>query len=121
MGCYGNFLTHGYSPKYGKIDLMTSSLPEKPSTVATGDAAWVQVDSAGRLVVPAKYRAALGFRSRQRVLLTLESDGLTLKTPGAALDAAIERAQTLARKYGGGRGGEVDAFLAERRAEAARD
>lgn len=86
-----------------------------------GESIWVRVDSAGRLTVPARFRAALGIRSGGRVLLTLESDGLTLTTREAALDAAVARAQGLARKYGGRGGREVDDFLAERRAEAARE
>ena len=79
------------------------------------------VDSSGRLVVPARFRAALGFRRRQEVLLTLERDALTLRTSEGAVDAAVARAQALARRHGGGKGGEVDAFIAARRSEAGRE
>ena len=79
----------------------------------------VVVDAAGRLVVPARFRAALGFRKRQEVLLTLDGAALRLMTTEAALDAAVDGMQALARKYSGGTGGEVEAFLSERRAEAA--
>lgn len=100
---------------------MARSRGSAASGAQVGESAWVGMDSAGRLVVPVRFRAALGIPSGGRVLLTLESDGLAMTTGEAALDAAVERAQGLARKYGSGGGGEVDAFLAERRAEAARD
>lgn len=102
-----------------------TAMPRSPASAASdaqvGESVRVRVDSAGRLVVPARFRAALGIRSGGRVLLTLEDDGLTMTTREAALDAAVARARGLACKYGGGGGNEVDAFLAERRAEAARE
>lgn len=79
------------------------------------------VDAAGRLVVPAPFRAALRFQPRQEVVLTLEGDSIKMTTAEAALDAAVAKVQALARKYGGGKGGEVDAFIAERRAEARKE
>lgn len=80
------------------------------------------IDSAGRLVVPAHFRAALGFQPRQKVILDLEGDTIRITTVETAVDAAVARAQALARKYGtGSSGSEVDAFIAERRREAARD
>lgn len=79
------------------------------------------VDAAGRLVVPAHFRTALGFAERQKVHLVLEGPSLRLTTAEAAMDAAVASLQALARKHGGGRGGEVDAFIAERRAEAAKE
>ncbi len=79
------------------------------------------VDAAGRLVVPAPFRAALGFRPRQEVVLTLDGSSIRVTTAEVALEAAVARVQSLARKYGGGGGGEVDAFIAERRAEARKE
>ncbi len=82
------------------------------------------VDAAGRLVVPAQFRAALGFQTRQKVVLTLEGDTIRITTVSAAVDAAVARAQALARKYDeklGRTGSAVDEFIAERRREAARD
>ena len=79
------------------------------------------VDSAGRLVVPAALRAALRFQPRQEVVLTLEGTSIRLTTAEVALHAAVARIQALARKHGGGKGGEVDAFIAERRAEARKE
>lgn len=79
------------------------------------------VEPAGRLVVPAPFPAALGFHKRQEDVLTLEGASVRLRTVDDAVDAAVAAAQALARKYGGGKGGEVDAFIAERRREAARE
>lgn len=90
----------------------------------TAQATSTVVDAAGRLVVPAQFRAALGFRTRQKVVLTLEGDTIRITTVAAAVDAAVARAQALARKYDeklGRTGSVVDEFIAERRREAARD
>lgn len=87
----------------------------------TVEAASTVVDAAGRLVVPAAFRAALGFQPRQEVVLTLEGASIRMTTAEAALDSAVAKVQALARKYGGGKGGEVDAFIAERRAEARKE
>ena len=100
---------------------MARSRKDVASDAQVGESVRVRVDSTGRLVVPARFRAALGIRAGGRVLLTLEDDGLTMTTREAALDAAVARAQGLSRKYGNEGGGEVDAFLAERRAEAAHE
>ena len=91
------------------------------SPTSQEDSVRAVVDAAGRLVVPARFRAALGFGKRQEVLLTLEGSAVRLMTAEAAVDAAVAEVQELARKYGGGKGGEVDAFIAERRAEAAKE
>ncbi len=72
-------------------------------------------------MLPARFGAALAFRERQPVVLRLEDDSVRVATAEAALDAAIVAAQATARKYGGGTGGAVDAFIAERRAEAAEE
>ncbi len=79
------------------------------------------VDASGRVVLPAAFRKVLGFRERQEVFLTLDAHSVRLEIPEAALARKIKRVQAIARKHGGGTGGEVDAFLAERRAEAARE
>lgn len=101
---------------------MASNDPMGQSKRASGaDSSWAVVDSAGRLVIPACFRAALGFDKRQRVHLALEGASLRLTTAEAAMDAAVENLQALARKHGGGQGGEVDAFIAERRADAAKE
>ena len=96
-------------------DPTLTSAPAQISTI---------VDSAGRLVVPAHFREALGFQPRQKVILDLEGDTIRLTTVETAVDKAVARAQALARKYDdkqGRTGSAVDEFIAERRREAARD
>ena len=77
----------------------------------------VTIDEAGRLVVPARFRKALGIRGRQQLVVGLEGDTIRLRTPGAAL----ARLQAIARQKRQGSGSVVDEFILERRAEAARE
>lgn len=49
----------------------------------------------GRVVIPARYRRALGLKPGDKVVLALEEDELRLFTPGQA----IQRAQALVRRY----------------------
>ena len=82
------------------------------------------VDAAGRLVVPAHFREALGFRPRQKVILDLEGDTIRLTTVETAVDEAVASAQALARKYDeklGQTESVADEFIAERRRDATRD
>ena len=62
-------------------------------------------------------RKALGIRDGQELTVSLEQDGLRLRT----LDLALARVQDIAHRRRKGKGSVVDAFLAERRAEAATD
>ncbi len=107
---HDNTICHGEDAWYPALAMPISR--DRTSTV---------VDAAGRLVVPAPFRAALGFRPRQEVVLTLDGSSIRMMTVEASLEAAVARVQSLARKYGGGGGGEVDAFIAERRAEARKE
>ena len=77
----------------------------------------VTIDEAGRLVVPARFRKALGIRGRQQLVVGLEGDTIRLRTPSAAL----ARLQAIARQKRRGSESVVDEFILERRAEAARD
>ena len=77
----------------------------------------VRVDGAGRIVVPERIRKALGIREGQELMVSLEQDGLRLRT----LDLTLARVQAIARRRRKGKGSVVDAFLAERHAEAAID
>ncbi len=79
------------------------------------------VDASGRLVVPARFRRALGFRDHQRVIVSLNGKGLQIQTAEAALDAGIEYCRALVKRYGGPPGGAVEALLAERRREAQKE
>jgi AbrB family looped-hinge helix DNA binding protein len=74
------------------------------------------VDERGRLVVPSAWRAALGLRPGDSVLL--ETDGHEIRV----VNARRERAAVAARLRGSVTGGEsVDELLAARRVDAARD
>lgn len=79
------------------------------------------VDASGRLVVPARFRRALGFRDHQRVIISLNGKGLQIQTAEAFVEAGIEYVQELARRYGTHKDGGVDALLAERRREAQKE
>lgn len=77
----------------------------------------VRIDTAGRVVVPAGFRKALGLRSGQELLASLDDGVLRLQT----IDKALERVRLIARGKRKGRGSVVDQFIAGRRAEAARE
>ena len=75
----------------------------------------VRIDSAGRVVIPVEVRKALGIESGQDLALSLDVDGVTLRT----LEHARARVKAIARAHRKEAGSVVDAFLAARRAEAA--
>ena len=77
----------------------------------------VRVDPAGRVVVPAGFRKALGIRNGQELLMSLDDGFVRLQT----IDAALERVREIARKKRTGRTSVVDEFIAERPAEAVRE
>ena len=77
----------------------------------------VMIDEAGRLVIPARFRRALGIRGRHTVVIGQSGDGLRIRI----LDGALERLQPLARRRRPGDGSAVDDFIADRRAEAAEE
>ena len=74
----------------------------------------VVIDAAGRLVVPARFREAMGIRGRGAVVVEMVGDSLRIHT----IDGALERLQRLARRKRKDDSGVVDAFIAGRRAEA---
>ena len=77
----------------------------------------VRVDPGGRVVVPAGFRKALGIRNGQEVLMVLDDGFVRLQT----VDAALERVRAIARRRRTGAGSVADDFIAERRAEAAKE
>ena len=93
-----------------------TDLRGRPATVAVPSQR-VRIDGAGRIVVPVDMRRALEIRDGEELTVSLEDDGIRLRT----LEAGLARVQTIARRRRRGEGNVVDAFLAERRAEAARD
>ena len=81
------------------------------------DTEHVVIDEAGRLVIPARFRRALGIRGRHAVVIGMSGDSLRVRT----LDGALERLQRLARRRNPDEGSAVDAFIADRRTEAAEE
>ncbi|MXV96049.1 MAG: AbrB/MazE/SpoVT family DNA-binding domain-containing protein [Gemmatimonadetes bacterium] len=77
----------------------------------------IVIDESGRLVVPARFRKALGIRGRETVVVGIVGDSLRVRT----VDGALERLQRIARRKGTDATSSVDAFLAERRVEAERE
>lgn len=77
----------------------------------------IRIDKAGRLVVPASIRKALGIENEQTLTARLVDGGVHLQT----LDAGLERVWAIAKRRGKTTPGVVDDFIAERRAEAADD
>jgi AbrB family looped-hinge helix DNA binding protein len=71
----------------------------------------------GRVVLPASLRKALGLAKGDKVLIEAEGDRVVLTT--ARLRR--KRAQEIARQYAQPGVSVVDAFLKEKRAEAARE
>jgi len=65
--------------------------------------------------VPAGFRKALGIRSGQEMLMSLDDGFVRLQT----IDAALERVRAIARSRRGSDASVVDEFITERRAEAA--
>nr|WP_298961838.1 AbrB/MazE/SpoVT family DNA-binding domain-containing protein [uncultured Methylobacterium sp.] len=77
----------------------------------------VQVAENGRMNLPAEMRRGLGLSGGGRVILTQDEDGIRITTA----DQALKRIRALAAPFAQGRSSVVDEFLAERRAEAARE
>lgn len=79
----------------------------------------VTVDGAGRIVVPAAVRRALGLSGGDQLTMTFDGSVIELRTVASAL----KRARALARRHRSddSSANVVDDFIAERRAEAERD
>ncbi len=77
----------------------------------------VRMDRAGRVLVPASFRTALDMHAGQELTLSLEEGVIRLQT----IDAALEKIWAIAKRRRTIGGGVVDDFIAERRAEAAKD
>jgi AbrB family looped-hinge helix DNA binding protein len=80
--------------------------------------ATVTLDGAGRLVLPAAVRKALGLKAGSRLILEVEGQEVHLRT----VDAAILRAQALLAPYRPKDGSLLsDQLVAERREEYRRE
>ncbi|MBI3975819.1 MAG: AbrB/MazE/SpoVT family DNA-binding domain-containing protein [Armatimonadetes bacterium] len=75
------------------------------------------VGQAGRLVIPAAYREALGLKEGDEVTLWLGEDELHV----IPSDRVLKRAQALVRRYVPAGHSLVDELIAERRQEARRE
>lgn len=71
----------------------------------------------GRLSIPAKQRKALGLENGGMVVSTLENGELRIRPIGAV----IAEIQAMVAPYRKASGDTVDQFIADRRAEAARE
>jgi AbrB family looped-hinge helix DNA binding protein len=77
-----------------------------------------RVSPSGRISLPAEFRKAVGLQQGGDVVVELEGDEIRIRS----VHAVIARSQALARRLlGDGPEGSVDAFLEERRREAARE
>jgi AbrB family looped-hinge helix DNA binding protein len=77
----------------------------------------VTIGRGGRLVIPADLRKSLGVRAGDQVVVDLKDGELRVRS----LDAVVERAQALVRRYVPGEVSLADELIADRRAEAARE
>lgn len=76
-----------------------------------------RIDPAGRLSIPARHRKALGLETGGPVVISLEDGEVRVR----AVAAVMAELQADAARLLPGPATSVDAFLAERRAEAARE
>lgn len=77
----------------------------------------IQIGNAGRIVIPAEIRNAMNVDNGDTLSARVEDGVLILMSP----DTAIRKAQELVRRYIPEGVSLVDALIAERRAEAARE
>ena len=77
----------------------------------------VELGAGGRLVIPASMRSALGIKVGDRLTVRLEGEELRIHT----YETAIRRIQEWVRMADPENKHGVDAFIAERRREAARE
>ena len=75
----------------------------------------VRVDPAGRIVLPATIRNALGIHNGDVLVMSIHDRSVRLHT----VDAALERVRAIARRRRATGSNVVDQFIAERRAETA--
>jgi AbrB family looped-hinge helix DNA binding protein len=93
--------------------------PEKPKLAGEGieNRVRLKVDAAGRVLIPADIRAAMGLSEGGTVLAWLEQGELRV----VGIEAAARRAQQLARAKLGPNARLAEELIADRRAEARRE
>lgn len=75
----------------------------------------VRVDPAGRIVLPANIRQALGIHNGDVLVMSVNDGSVRFHT----VDFALEQVRAIARRKRETRSSVVDQFIAERRTEAA--
>ncbi len=76
-----------------------------------------KIGKGGRVVIPSRHRKALGIEEGQQVIVSLDRDGIWIRTP----EQAVAHAQSLVREHVGKGKSLVDELLRERRREALGD
>ena len=92
------------------------SSPEQSSKKHRNRTFKATVDSAGRILIPAKLRKVLDIEPGKDVTLTLNRDVLEIRS----LDDAINQAQSLVRKYVSKKKSLVDELIVDRKIDANR-
>jgi AbrB family looped-hinge helix DNA binding protein len=92
-------------------------VPFSSSDATQSSVQHAELGAAGRLVIPAAMRSALGIKPGDKLILRLEGDELRVYS----FRAGISRIQKMLRAADPGNGLSVDEFLAWRRREAARE
>jgi AbrB family looped-hinge helix DNA binding protein len=77
----------------------------------------VTLGPGGRMVIPAEFRKTLGVRRGDQLVVDLKDGDLRVRS----LDAVVERAQALVRRYVPDDVSLADELIEDRRAEAARE
>lgn len=91
--------------------------PSEKAPAQTHESQRVRIDKAGRLVVPATMRRALGIVKGKELSIRLVDGGIRLQT----LDAGLERIWAIAKRKAKSVPDVVDDFIAERRVDAVGD
>ena len=100
-----------------KIPAKPRGFAEERQSTFDSDRQVVELGAGGRLVIPAPFRAALGMKPGDKLLVRLEGNELRIYTQREA----IRRGQELVRKYIPEGVSLADELIAERRAEAAKE
>ena len=93
------------------------NLLKRSKTDQVTERVWTKIGPGGRVVIPAAHRRALGLGEGDEVQLRLEGDEVRV----IGRDATIRQAQELVAPYLKDEASSVDAFIAERWRETARE
>ena len=100
-----------------KSEKPTGSMHDAPYQTDRNFSQRVRIDQSGRVVVPAAIRRALGIRGEQVLRISVRHGAIRLQT----VQAGLEKVRAIARRRGKSSESVVDDFIAERRAEAAKE